>query len=111
MVHYRLPSLSASIIGFWFIIGFTINPVDLGLAECAPSDLLGGERAENAQIVTSILDRSDRGHRRNMVLLNTGAALTVAGIAPDIAGGIAKAAEAIDSGKALAKLNALRELK
>ncbi len=89
---------------------FTINPVDLGLAECAPSDLLGGERAENAQIVTSILDRSDRGHRRNMVLLNTGAALTVAGIAPDIASGIAKAAEAIDSGKALAKLVALRAM-
>ena len=88
---------------------YTIDPTDFGLAKCNPADLLGGERAENAQIVTAILDRSDRGHRRNMVLLNAGAALAICGIAPDLKEGIARAAEAIDSGKALAKLNALRE--
>ena len=89
---------------------YTITPAEVGLAPCDPADLLGGERIENAQIVTSILDRSDRGHRRNMVLLNAGAALTLCGIAPDLKEGIARAAEAIDSGKALAKLNALREM-
>ena len=87
---------------------FTITPEELGLAQCEPAALLGGERAENAQIVTSILNRSDRGHRRNMVLLNAGAALTLCGLAPDLKSGIARAAEAIDSGKALAKLDALR---
>ncbi len=88
---------------------YTITPADIGLAQCEPADLLGGERAENAQIVTAILERSDRGHRRNMVLLNAGAALAICGLAPDLKEGIARAAEAIDSGKALAKLNALRE--
>ena len=89
---------------------YTITPAEVGLEPCEPADLLGGERAENAQIVTSILNRSDRGHRRNMVLINAGAALVVCGLAPDLKEGIALAAEAIDSGKALAKLNALREM-
>ena len=95
-------------IAFMYGEGLTIDPTDFGLAKCNPADLLGGERKENAQIVTNILNRSDRGHRRNMVLLNAGAALTLCGLAPDLKSGIARAAEAIDSGKALAKLDALR---
>lgn len=98
------PSHIASISGEPYII----TPEEIGLARCEPADLLGGERAENAQIVTSILNRSDRGHRRNMALLNAGAALTICGLASDLKTGIARAAEVIDSGAALAKLDALR---
>ena len=86
-----------------------ITPADVELAQCGPTDLLGGERGKNARIVTGILDRSDRGHRRNMVLINAGAALTICGIATNLKHGIALAGEAIDSGKALAKLHALRD--
>ncbi len=86
----------------------TITPEELGLLRCQPADLLGGERAENAAIVTGILEGKIRGPKRDIVLLNAAAALTIAGLAPDLKQGIALAAETIESGAALAKLDALR---
>ena len=86
----------------------TIVPDDFRLTPCKAADLIGGERAENAAIVTGILDGTIRGPKRDMVLLNTAAALVISNLANGIRDGIEKAAEAIDSGAALAKLNALR---
>jgi anthranilate phosphoribosyltransferase len=86
----------------------TVTPGDGGLARCEPAALLGGDRVANARILTAILDGSDRGPKRDMVLLNSGAALVICGLAADLRAGVARAAEAIDSGAALAKLNALR---
>ncbi len=87
---------------------FTITPENAGFARCAPADLLGGDRAENARILTRILDGSERGPKRDMVLLNAGAAFVVCGLAADLASGIERARIAIQSGGALGKLDALR---
>ncbi len=93
------------------VSNFTITPEELGLTRCTPADLLGGDRTENARILTSILDGSERGPKLDMVLLNTAAALVVCGLASDMAAGLSKARTAIESGAALDKLNALRSLK
>ncbi len=90
------------------IRSFTVTPEELGLTRCTPADLRGGERAENARILLSILDNTERGPKRDMVLLNTAAALVVATLAPDLPTALAQAREALDSGTALGKLNALR---
>jgi anthranilate phosphoribosyltransferase len=87
---------------------FTIVPEDFGLARCAPEELRGGERPENARILMAILDGTDRGPKRDMVLLNAAAACVVCELAPDLATGLEMARRAIDSGAALGKLNALR---
>lgn len=75
--------------------------------ECAgPEALRGGDAACNAGILKSILD-GEPGPRRQIVLLNAAAALAAAGQAADVKAGLAVAAESIDSGMALEKLNAL----
>ncbi|MDD5706304.1 MAG: anthranilate phosphoribosyltransferase, partial [Kiritimatiellae bacterium] len=70
------------------------------------SSLRGGTPAENAGILRAILS-GEQGPRRNIVLLNAAAALVAAGRAPDIAAGLDLAARALDSGKAMEKLDAL----
>jgi len=89
--------------------GFEIDPAAFGIAYAAPEALAGGDAKENAAILRAILSGKDRGPRREIVLLNAGCALWVAGIAKGIAEGIALAARAIDEGKALAKLEQLVE--
>ena len=49
------------------ISAFTLKPEELGLARCAPDELLGGDRIENARILVSILDGTERGPKRDMV--------------------------------------------
>ncbi|MEW5935965.1 MAG: hypothetical protein AB1816_20475, partial [Bacillota bacterium] len=66
-----------------------------------------GSAATNAEIITSVLS-GERGPRRNVVLLNAGAALFVSGRAASLREGIALAAAAIDSGQAMSTLEALR---
>jgi len=78
---------------------FYVHPADFGLAKASPDSLKGGDASTNAAIVRSVL-RGDTGPQRDVVLLNAGAALFVAGQAPTVKAGIAKAAAAIDSGKA-----------
>jgi len=75
-------------------------------AAVAPESLRGGEVAENAAITRGILT-GETGPRRDVVLFNAGAALLCAGKAADLAQGIDMAGEAIDSGAASAKLDAL----
>lgn len=80
---------------------------DLGLPRARQRDLEGGSAATNAEIITSVLS-GERGPRRNVVLLNAGAALFVSGRAASLREGIALAAAAIDSGRAMSTLEALR---
>ena len=90
------------------VSAFNLTPEEFGLPRCAPDALLGGERVENARILMGILDGSERGAKRDMVLLNSAAALVVAGLARDIAAGIELARKALDGGGALAKLRVLQ---
>src|SRR5688500_8926475 len=78
---------------------FYVHPGDFGIPKAAPADLKGGDASQNAAIVTGIL-AGKRGPARDVVLLNAGAALFVAGRAVDVRDGIARAASAIDSGAA-----------
>ena len=82
----------------WFK-SYAIAPEDFGLPRCTKADLLGGTPEENAQITRAIL-RGEPGHKRNAVLMNAGAALYIGGKAETLAGGVARAAELIDTGAA-----------
>jgi anthranilate phosphoribosyltransferase len=85
---------------------FYVHPADFGLAKASPESLKGGDAATNAAIVRSVLSGA-AGPQRDVVLLNAGAALFVAAAADDVKAGIAQAAAAIDSGKAMEVLNNL----
>jgi anthranilate phosphoribosyltransferase len=87
---------------------YALDPADLGLARAKPADLAGGDAAENARITRAVLD-GERGPKREIVLLNAAPAFVAAGKAPSLKAGIAKAAEAIDSGAAAEKLARLVE--
>lgn len=83
---------------------YVIQPEDFGLTRAAKSDVVGGDPEYNAQATRDILSGKERGARRDIVLLNAGCGLYVAGKAASIAEGVKLAAELIDSGKAAAKL-------
>ncbi len=85
---------------------FEITPEDAGLKRVDPQELKGGDPATNAKAITEMLNGAP-GAYREIVLLNAGAALVVAGKAADIKAGIATAAEMIDSGAALKTLERL----
>ena len=82
---------------------YVITPEDFGFARCTKDDLKGGAPEENAAITRAILS-GEKGHKRNAVLMNAGAALYIGGKAESMKDGIALAAELIDSGKALETL-------
>ena len=88
---------------------FYVHPADYGLVKSSRDALLGGDAAVNAARIREILDGAD-GPARNIVLLNAGAALFIAGRAESVRTGIAEAAQAIDSGQAKAALSALAEV-
>jgi anthranilate phosphoribosyltransferase len=87
---------------------FTLDPRDLGLPRVTLDDLRGGSRTENAAILEGILTGQITGPKRELVVLNSGAALHVAGVSSDLASGLKLAEERIDDGSALAKLRALQ---
>ncbi len=87
---------------------FTVLAGDLGLASCELSALVGGDRTENAQILVAILDGTERGPKRDMVLLNAAAGFVIAGISSDLGAGVELAGRQIDDGLAGAKLTALQ---
>lgn len=89
----------------WFR-SYTIAPEDFGFERCTKDDLKGGTPEENAKITREILGGA-KGHKRNAVLMNAGAALYIGGKAETLKDGIALAAEIIDSGKALETLDKL----
>ena len=88
---------------------YTIEPEDFDLPRANLKDIRGGDVQENAGIVLSIL-QGDPGPRRDMVLLNAAAALVAAGRAADFPDGITQAAEAIDAGRALEKLDGMKAI-
>ncbi|MDE7293346.1 MAG: bifunctional anthranilate synthase component II/anthranilate phosphoribosyltransferase [Oscillospiraceae bacterium] len=87
---------------------YTIDPHDFGFEYCSPEELSGGTPEENAQITLNILNGSDRGAKRNTVVLNAGCAIYCKGLAATLFEGVKMAEEIIDSGKALAKLNEMK---
>lgn len=84
---------------------YVITPEQYGLKRYTKEELEGGSPEENAQITRAILD-GETGAKRDAVLMNSGAALYVAGVVPTMEEGIRLATEMIDSGKAKEKLNA-----
>ena len=87
---------------------YVITPEEFGLTPCEKRDLTGGTPAENAQITRDILSGA-QGAKRDVVLLNAGAGFYAAGAVDSIAAGVAKAAQVIDTGAALAKLEEFKE--
>lgn len=85
---------------------YAVEPAKLGFKKAPMSALRGGDSAGNAAIIREILS-GEKGPKRNIVLLNSGLALYVAGIAKDIPQGIELAERSIDGGKALSALEIL----
>jgi anthranilate phosphoribosyltransferase len=85
---------------------FYVHPADFGLPKGDRTSLQGGNAAANAAIVREVLAGA-KGQRRDIVLLNAGASLFIAGKAPSVRDGIARAARAIDSGAAASILDAM----
>jgi anthranilate phosphoribosyltransferase len=88
---------------------FYLHPADVGLPRATLQDLAGGTAAENAAMVARLLD-GERGPRRDIVLLNAGAALLVAGVADTLQDGIVGAAASLDRGRARIALDQLRRI-
>lgn len=86
---------------------YTVTPEQFGLQRCSLEDIQGGDGTVNARITKDILSGTERGAKRDIVLLNAGAALYIAGKAADIKEGIRIAAETIDSGAAVKTLASL----
>jgi anthranilate phosphoribosyltransferase len=82
---------------------FYVHPADFGVPKASPADLQGGDASRNAEIVRGVLSGA-AGAPRDVVLLNAGAALFVAGRASTVRDGIGQAARAIDQGAARATL-------
>jgi anthranilate phosphoribosyltransferase len=78
---------------------FEVTPEDAGLPRASLDDIKGGDPTANAAHMTRLLD-GGRGPLRDIVLLNSAAALIVAGRARDLRHGVDQAADAIDEGKA-----------
>lgn len=85
---------------------YAVSPEEFGLSRAGPGDIAGGDARQNAAIVRAVLG-GEPGPRRDMVLLNAGAGLYAAGVVGGLAEGIRQAREGLDSGAALAKLEAL----
>jgi anthranilate phosphoribosyltransferase len=88
---------------------YELDPLKLGFRSASINELLGGEVSDNANILRGILSGVIHDAKRDVVLLNAGAALLTAGKVDDLLDGIELAAKTIDSGAALDKLNALVE--
>ncbi|HEV2994150.1 MAG TPA: anthranilate phosphoribosyltransferase [Acidimicrobiia bacterium] len=84
---------------------YDVDPAALGLAAVAPSALCGGDASDNADAVHRVLDGT-HGPHREFAALNAAAALVVAGIADDLAGGLDTAFAVLDDGRAGATLEA-----
>lgn len=86
------------------ITTFELDPQALGLKRAELSVMVGGNAIENALITRNILNGTDQGPRRDIVLLNAAAALSTD--SGDLKAGLAEATAALDSGTAIAKLDA-----
>ena len=88
---------------------FDIQPEDFDIPRASENDLVGGDPAHNARAIRALL-AGERGPFRDIALLNAGAAVYVAGQAPDVRTGIAQCEKALDEGKAAEALTKLVRL-
>lgn len=88
---------------------FYVSPEDFGIERGKIEDLVGADKNANARITLSILN-GEKGPKRNIVLMNSAAALVVAGKANDFKEGVMIAADAIDSGRAIKKLEEIKNV-
>jgi anthranilate synthase/phosphoribosyltransferase len=88
------------------VVTYEIDPEQVGIARGTLADIAGGDADENARIVRLILE-GELGPRRDVVLMNAGAALLAAGAVEDLPEGVSRARASIDSGAALGALEAL----
>ncbi len=84
-----------------------IDPLDLGVPRCRPEELRGGSPVENAAVIRSVFSGEERGARRDAILLNAAGAIAAGGLARDLHDGLELAREAVDSGAASERLDAL----
>jgi anthranilate phosphoribosyltransferase len=83
-----------------------IDPLDLGIDRCTPEELGGGDPVDNAETIRRIFSGAEGG-KRDAVLLNAAGAIAAGGLARDLGEGVGLAREAIDSGAAGERLEAL----
>lgn len=91
------------------ITDYEISPDQFGFKTCDLKDLIGGTPEENAQITRDILSGKETGPKRQVVQMNAGMSLYLAGKADSLEAGVKLAGELIDSEKALEKLEAFKE--
>ncbi|AUG57457.1 anthranilate phosphoribosyltransferase [Acetivibrio saccincola] len=89
------------------IINYYIDPEEYGFSLAEKEELIGGDAKENADIIYSIFN-GEKGKKRDIILLNSAAALYVGKVAKTIKEGIEMAAEIIDSKKAMEKVYELK---
>lgn len=107
-ISMSAPTTICEIKDGWFK-SYIITPEQFGFERCTKADLSGGTPEENAEIVRAILN-GEKGHKRNAVLMNAGAALYIGGKAESMDAGVRLAAELIDSGKAAETLRKFIEV-
>lgn len=86
---------------------YTTSPEDFGFERADPNSLRVETKAESAKMILDVLNGA-QGPARDVILLNSGAAIFVSGIASSISEGIDLAKQSIDSGKAMQKLEQLK---
>ena len=84
-----------------------VDPLDLGVARCAPEELRGGTPAENAAAIRAILSGEEHGARRDAILLTAAGAIAAGGHSDDLRDGLELARKTLDSGAAAERLDAL----
>jgi anthranilate phosphoribosyltransferase len=89
---------------------FIIDPQEYGIKKAPLSAIIGGDGAENAQILHNIFEGRSSDAQRDIVLINAAAALIVDGLARDMQDGLEMAREAIKSTKAKEKLKQIIEI-
>lgn len=91
------------------VVDYFITPEDMGLSTAKAEDISGGTIEDNAKTTLDILG-GEKGPKRDIVVLNAGAAIYTTGLTDSIEGGVRLAEQAIDNGSAMKKLEELREL-
>jgi anthranilate phosphoribosyltransferase len=85
---------------------YELDPLDLGIERCDPAELRGGSPRDNADAMLGVF-RGEDGGKRSAILLNAAGAIAASGHAADLREGLELAREAVDSGAALDRLDAL----
>ena len=89
----------------WFV-----SPEELGIAAAPLETVAGGTPAENAAVIRGVIAEEKGGPARDVCLLNAGATIFVAGRADDLAGGVERAREGLNSGEAARVLERFTEM-